>query len=151
MLINTQTLAKLLFVYYLFIIFIMNRYKDWLKQAENDIDWAIYSFNGDFFLQTCFIAQQAAEKALKAFCFWKGFDIVKTHSLYQIIKMLKINGKLEKNAKELDIYYISSRDPDSFPAGAPFEIITKEQSEKALEAAKEIFKTVYNQLKNTNE
>lgn len=92
----------------------MNRYKDWLSQAENDLDWARYSFDGDFFSQTCFISQQTAGKTLKACCFWKGFDVVKTHSLFKIIKMLKINGNLEKNAKELDIYYISSRFPTLF-------------------------------------
>jgi len=129
----------------------INRYKDWLNQAKNDIEWAVYSFEGGFFSQTCFIAQQAGEKALKAFCFKKGFDIVKTHSLHQIIKMLKENGVLENNAKELDIYYISSRSPDSFPAGAPFEIITSDQAERALKSAQEIFGTISRRIEKLDE
>ncbi|TRO83378.1 HEPN domain-containing protein [Trichloromonas acetexigens] len=128
----------------------MNRHLDWLRQAENDLEWAEHSFQGGFFAQTCFIAQQASEKALKAYCFFKGFDIVRTHSLYQIIKSLGENGILEKHARELDLFYISARYPDAFPAGAPFEIITTEQAQRAIEAATEIFKILRERLPDEN-
>ncbi|MEJ2033878.1 MAG: HEPN domain-containing protein [Deltaproteobacteria bacterium] len=84
------------------------------------MDWARHSFEGRFFAQTCFIAQQAGEKALKAICLYKGYDIIRTHSLFQIVKTLGENDRLEKLAKELDLYYVTSRYPDAFPAGAPF-------------------------------
>ena len=128
----------------------MNRHLDWLRQAENDLQCAEHSFQGGFFAQTCFIAQQASEKALKAYCFFKGFDIVRTHSLYQIIKSLGENGILEKHARELDLFYISARYPDAFPAGAPFEIITTEQAQRAIEAATEIFKILRERLPDEN-
>lgn len=128
----------------------MNRHLDWLRQAENDLEWAEHSFQGGFFAQTCFIAQQASEKALKAYCFFKGFDIVRTHSLYQIIKSLGENGILEKHARELDLFYISARYPDAFPAGAPFEIITTEQAQRAIEAATEIFRILRERLPDEN-
>lgn len=118
------------------------RYLDWLRQAENDLLWARHSFSGGFFSQTCFIAQQSGEKALKAFCFLRGFDIVKTHSLFQIIKTLGENGELEKLAKELDLYYISGRYPDAFPAGAPFEMFTPDQAERALKSAERIYRII---------
>jgi HEPN domain-containing protein len=128
----------------------MNRHLDWLRQAENDLEWAEHSFQGGFFAQTCFIAQQASEKALKAYCFFKGFDIVRTHSLYQIIKSLGENGILEKHARELDLFYISARYPDAFPAGAPFEIITTEQAQRAIAAATEIFRILRERLPDEN-
>ena len=121
----------------------MNRYLDWLHQAENDLLWAEHSLSGEFFAQTCFIAQQAGEKALKAYCFFKGFDAVRTHSLFQIIKSLQENGILEQNARELDLYYISARYPDAFPGGAPFEIITKGQANRALASAREICRVIH--------
>ena len=120
----------------------MNRYEDWLRQAENDLHWAEHSLTGGFFAQTCFIAQQAGEKSLKAYCFFKGFDIIRTHSIFQIVRTLGENGDLEKNARELDIYYISARYPDAFPDGAPFEIITREQAERALHSSREIYRSV---------
>ncbi len=114
------------------------RISDWKRQADNDLQWAEYSFEGGFYAQTCFVAQQAAEKILKD-CFFKGFDIIRPHSLYQIVRALEEDGDMEKHAKELDLYYLSGRYPDAFPAGAPFELITREQAERALKAAQEIF------------
>lgn len=116
----------------------MNRHQDWLLQAENDLQWAAHSARGGFFAQAAFGAQQAAEKTLKAYCFFKGFDIVRTHSLFQMMRLLGENGRLETCARELDIYYISGRYPDAFPAGAPCELITEGQAERAQAAAQEI-------------
>ena len=116
-----------------------DRFLDWLRQAENDLEWARHSMNGGFYSQTCFISQQSGEKALKALCYHKGFDIIKTHSQLQIIRALGINGEMEKIAKELDLYYISGRYPDAFPAGAPFEMFTIEQAERALAAAERLY------------
>ena len=127
------------------------RINDWKRQANNDLQWARHSFEGGFYAQTCFITQQAAEKILKAYCFFKGFDIIRTHSLYQIVRALKEDGDLEKHAKELDLYYISGRYPDAFPAGAPFELITKEQAERALKAAREIFEILEKRMEMFHE
>lgn len=112
--------------------------KQKMIQAENDLTWARHSLSGGFYSQTCFISQQAGVKALKALCYRKGFDIIKTHSQVQIIRALGVNGEREKIAKELDLYYISGRYPDAFPAGAPFEMFTIEQAERALAAAERL-------------
>lgn len=125
----------------------MNRYHDWLRQAENDIEWAEHSLAGGFFAQVCFISQQAAEKALKAYCFFKGFDSVRTHSLFRIIRDLNENGKLEQWARELDLYYQASRYPDALPAGAPFEVISREQADRALAAARGTVETIAARLR----
>jgi len=85
---------------------------------------------------------------MKAYCFFKGFDVIRTHSLFQIVHALGEDGVLEKNAKELDLYYISGRYPDAFPAGAPFEMITKKQAERALRASLEIYRILEGRMKN---
>lgn len=126
----------------------MTRYKDWFRQAENDLEWAGHSFRGGYYAQTCFVCQQAGEKALKAFCFYKGFDIIRSHSLFQIIRTLGENGELENYSKELDLYYISGRYPDAFPDGAPFEMITKGQAERAMEAAQGIHANIRKRMEN---
>ncbi|MHB8763439.1 MAG: HEPN domain-containing protein, partial [Deferrisomatales bacterium] len=59
-----------------------SRHDDWMRQAGNDLEWAAHSLAGGFFAQTCFIAQQAGEKALKALAYARGYDTVKTHSLF---------------------------------------------------------------------
>ena len=40
--------------------------KRWWLQAENDLEFARMALREKFFHQACFIAQQSAEKALKA-------------------------------------------------------------------------------------
>lgn len=129
----------------------MSRYLDWLKQAQNDLAWAKHSLAGEFFAQTCFIAQQSSEKALKAWCLHQGYDTIRTHSLYQIVKALGENGLLEKHARELDLFYISARYPDAFPAGAPFEILSVEQAERALQAAVDILNLIQDRLPHDSE
>jgi len=114
----------------------MVRFIDWYRQAENDLKWAEYSLAGEYYAQACFVAQQVGEKALTAYCLYKEFDVVRTHSLFRIIQALQENGELEKHAKELDLYYISGRYPDAFPGGAPFEMLSKEQAERALASAR---------------
>ena len=124
----------------------MTRYLDWLRQAENDLQWAQHSFAGGFFSQTCFCCQQAGEKALKAYCFFKEYDVIRSHSLFQIIRALGEDGELEKYARELDLYYISGRYPDAFPGGAPFELLTEEQATRALTAANGIYSIINERL-----
>ena len=98
-----------------------NRANDWLRQAENDFEWGKDSLRSLRYAQTCFIAQQVSEKALKALGFHRGFSKVKGHPVYKIAKALSINGEVERIAGQLDQYYISSRYPDALPSGAPFD------------------------------
>lgn len=109
-----------------------NRAADWLKQAQNDYLWAQDTLRCQRFAQCCFICQQIAEKALKATAYYTGYDLVKSHSLAEISKSLGINGSIEMMAKRLDFYYISSRYPDAFPSGAPFEFFSEDQAQEAL-------------------
>ncbi|MBF0314270.1 MAG: HEPN domain-containing protein [Oligoflexia bacterium] len=111
------------------------RAKDWWAQAENDLLWAKDSLSHGHFAQTCFIAQQVAEKALKSLALHQGYEKVKSHAISTITKELKINGELEIMGKKLDLYYISSRSPDAFTEGAPFEFFTEDQAREAISFA----------------
>ena len=48
----------------------------WLLQAEQDLDDARYNLEGSRYHLTCFLAQQSAEKALKAFLYARGEESV---------------------------------------------------------------------------
>ncbi|HEY5718941.1 MAG TPA: HEPN domain-containing protein [Gammaproteobacteria bacterium] len=123
-----------------------NRHTDWLRQAQNDLQSAGHLHAGGFNAQACYIAQQAGLKALKALCFARGFDIVRTHSLFQLVRDLGENGEVEACARELDLFYISGRYPDAFPAGAPFELISTEQAGRAMDAARRVLAFVAERL-----
>ena len=113
----------------------MNRAEDWLKQAREDLLWARDTYKTGRYSHVCFICQQTAEKALKAAALASGFVQIRSHSLLDIAKAMKINGEIERMAKRLDLYYISARYPDAFPAGAPFEFFTEDQAEEAVRFA----------------
>ena len=44
----------------------------WFCQAEHDLDDGRFALSGDRYSLTCFMAQQCAEKAIKAFLLAKG-------------------------------------------------------------------------------
>ncbi len=48
--------------------------KRWLDQALRDMDDAAYARDGKRYNLCCFLAQQAAEKALKAFLYAQGAE-----------------------------------------------------------------------------
>lgn len=112
-----------------------NRWKDWLLQSENDLEWGHSSAKAGFYSQACFIAQQVGEKALKAIAYKRGFDLVKSHSIRAIAVDLDINGEIQEAGKELDLYYIAARYPDGLPEGAPFQGFSKQQASDALAKA----------------
>lgn len=53
----------------------------WLMQAEEDLSSAKYLFEGERYYLVCFLSQQIAEKAIKAFLYSKGEEIVTGHSV----------------------------------------------------------------------
>lgn len=115
----------------------MQRHIAWLTQSKNDFKWGEDSLKAGHFAQVCFIAQQVAEKSLKAIAFYRNYDVVKSHSLVHIAKDLKINGELEGFGRELDLYYLASRYPDALPDHAvPSDSFDIRQATRALTMAK---------------
>ena len=51
----------------------------WLKQAENDLDFARLGLREGFHAQVCFLTQQSAEKAVKAIGYLLGERTVLGH------------------------------------------------------------------------
>jgi HEPN domain-containing protein len=109
-----------------------NRAYDWYKQAVNDLTWAQDSLKSGYWAQVCFVCQQVAEKALKAIALSRGALEIKSHSLVRIAEALGVNGDIERMGRRLDVYYITSRYPDAFAEGSPFEYFDREQAEEAL-------------------
>ena len=53
----------------------------WWLQAENDLAFARVALRERFFAQACFVAQQPAEKAVKAIAYGLGERVVLGHSI----------------------------------------------------------------------
>lgn len=112
-----------------------SRAKDWLLQAREELSSAELAFSGQKYSLACFLSQQAAEKALKAVAIFKGYDILRSHSVMLISQELKLDPSVSQAGQVLDQYYISTRYPDALPSGAPFQFFTETQASQAIKLA----------------
>lgn len=118
-----------------------DRSKDWLAQAERDLNHAVHACEDEDFEWSCFSAQQAAEKAVKA-VFLRLHGEGWGHSVYALLKALadkvKVPLNLLESAKVLDKHYIPTRYPNGFERGIPADYYTKKEAQEAIENAREI-------------
>ena len=114
-----------------------NRARDWLRQAREEALWMADSRTSERWALVCFMAQQVAEKSLKAIGMSRGAEQIKSHSVREIALALDIDGDLTEKAKILDQYYIATRDPDVFYSGSPFEYFTRDQADRAIGFARD--------------
>ena len=117
----------------------------WLRQAANDLESARLLLREGYFAQTCFMAQQVSEKALKALAYHRGDRFVMGHSLVELVSLLKATypsvGRFQEAAQLLDQYYVPTRYPNALPGSAPFEVYTGAQAEDAVNAAGDAVRT----------
>lgn len=123
------------------------RSADWFRQAERDLESAQAQERDGFFEWACFIAQQAAEKAVKAVFQKKGADAW-GHSLVELLKALPepVPDTIRTAALILDRFYIPSRYPNGWAAGTPGEYITKDDARNAVSNSKTIIGFCHNLL-----
>jgi HEPN domain-containing protein len=118
-----------------------NRYLDWLRQADADVQHARNALKAGDFEWSCFAGQQGAEKALKAVFLKLGMEAW-GHTLTALIgnlpKEMRVPLALINAAKTLDKHYIPTRYPNGFDSGAPRDFYTKEDAERAIQCAEEI-------------
>jgi len=94
--------------------------KIWLNYAETDLRAAHTLLDsGEFFpRQICFLAQQCAEKAIKAVLVFEDVDFPKNHDLDRLRDMIPDGWKFKENfpdLAELTIWAVESRYPGDTP------------------------------------
>mgnify|MGYP000008676130 CR=1 FL=1 len=121
----------------------VERSRDWLKQAKRDLESAEYALGGGFYEWACFLSQQSAEKAVKAVFQRLGAEVF-GHSVAGLLQSLPENLKPDSSfldtAKELDKAYIPTRYPNAHPEGAPCDLYTEGEARRLIEYAKGIVK-----------
>jgi HEPN domain-containing protein len=128
----------------------------WLRQAEHDLAIARgHQERGDF-SDACFMAEQAAQKALKAFLIGHGHRSVPIHSVAQLAeRCAQIDSAFAVHitaGRVLDQYYIPTRYPDALaPPAVPFESYTQEQGHTAVAATQAIVALVAQNLRPATE
>lgn len=125
----------------------MDRSRDWLMQAERDLEQARASRDDQRHEWACFAAQQSAEKAVKALHLHLGQEAW-GHVVARLLTDLPVEAdrSLVEKAKVLDNFYIGTRYPNGHPEGPPFEHYGEIQSREAIGYASEILDYVRAQM-----
>jgi HEPN domain-containing protein len=117
----------------------------WLAQAEEDLKWVKdLADRGGYYL-AC-----SAEKAMKAFLYAQGEEVVLGHSVERLCTMA---GQWKPDLKEsvkrwaiLDTYYIPTRYPNGLPDSIPARVYTEEVAKAAATLAEEIVSSIRSEL-----
>ncbi len=113
----------------------------WLSQAIEDLKWAEHLTKEGGYHLACFLAQQVTEKALKAYLYSQGIDLVIGHSVTRLCaQAAEYHPEFGEKASRwsiLDGYYIPTRYPNGLPDGIPAEVYTKDAAEGAVGLAGE--------------
>jgi len=121
----------------------LERSRDWIAQAEWDLDHARSDLDRGYYDWACFSAQQAAEKAVKAVFQKLGADVW-GHSVADLLaelgKRVPVPEELMEGALELDKVYIPARYPDAHPSGAPRERYTRREAQRLVAYAESIIR-----------
>ncbi len=108
----------------------------WLRQGGEDLQTAEILVRESRFPQACFLAQQAAEKAVKAVLIAADRDPW-GHSISRLVA----DGDLPElvpfldDALDLDKFYIPTRYPNGLPELIPQEAYRERDGRQALDAA----------------
>jgi HEPN domain-containing protein len=113
-----------------------DRSRDWMAQALDDLESAGILRDHGKHAQACFMAQQAAEKALKA-ALYSRLRESRTHALLLLVGDLddKAPETAVQAARVLDLYYIPTRYANGHDSGAPFSYYGAPESKQAVEYA----------------
>jgi HEPN domain-containing protein len=124
-----------------------NRAKDWLLQAERDLEQARSSREQSRHEWACFAAQQAAEEAVKALHLTRGQEAW-GHVVARLLRDLPllVPEDLIEKGRVLDNFYVPSRYPNGHAEGSPFEHYGPLQSNQAIQYAGEILGFVRSQM-----
>ncbi len=108
----------------------------WIEQGRRDLAAARYLAEGGHHNVACYMAQQAAEKALKAVLYAAGADLVLGHSANDLARRAAAEhgalAAITPQATRLDRYYIPTRYPNGLPGGIPADAFGAEDAASAI-------------------
>lgn len=114
-------------------------------QAQSDVETALHLVAGGHHEWAAFVAQQAAEKAVKAVLQARG-HAAWGHVVADLLDALAegagvaVGSELRGCARRLDKSYIGARYPDGWAGGAPRDHYAKEDADEAIACAREILR-----------
>ena len=122
----------------------------WLAQADDEYKDADFLMQARRFYLSLYLCQQSAEKALKAFIYFKEQEPVMSHSISVLVDVAAaIDPDFETLviAKRLDDYYIPTRYPNGLPGDIPSRYYTDEdEAKRALSLSDSVIRLVKSKI-----
>jgi HEPN domain-containing protein len=113
----------------------------WLEQARADLRGGEALLAAASYHLACFVAQQVAEKALRAYLYAQGEEFVLGHSVEVLAARAaqydEAFEELRRRVAALDGYYIPTRYPNGLPDSIPARVYGARNAEDALGLARE--------------
>lgn len=126
----------------------INLVKTWLRFAQENFSFACTGMKEEDapYHTICFLCQGSAEKFLKAFLIWNGWELKKIHDFQDLLAFcMDFEAKFQNLREEcglLNEYITEAR----YPGDLPFESIGKGEAEEAIEAVNKIEKFVLGKI-----
>jgi len=124
----------------------------WWRQAQADfafLEQIQYLGKHD---TVCFLAQQTAEKALKAYLFFKGEELIFTHSIFHLCNLASnydpLFEKLREQVKQLDFYYVEARYLNAIEDTIPAEFYSQADANQAVEMTDKVINAIKSFMDN---
>lgn len=119
----------------------------WLEQAEHNLEVTRLHVAHGYWSDACFMAEQTAQVALKAYLYVQGERFIPIHSVYELVlecaRREPAFAAVTDAGKVLDKYYIPARYPDALaPPAVPYRSFTEAEARQALSYAEEIVSLV---------
>lgn len=129
--------------------------KQWFDRAAEDLIVAQLLLHEEHFSHTCFLSQQAMEKALKALLLHLTGTYPRTHRLVDLLIEAATSDQLLTNfladCAIVDQYYIPTRYPDSIPGGLASGLPGKTEAQEAVKIAERLHAAITPKLSLENE
>jgi HEPN domain-containing protein len=108
----------------------------WWRQAQSDFAFLPAVRQAGKYDTCCFLAQQTAEKALKAYLFQQGEELIFTHSIFKLCAMAaqyhQDFADLQQQVKLLDFHYVEARYPNALEDVIPAEFYSDRDATQAI-------------------
>lgn len=127
----------------------MHCHEDWMRQARRDLRHAENARREEDLEWTCFAAQQAAGKAVRALLQARGIASRTPATTFMAAELSSEDAfprDVLDGLQELDMHYITSRYPDAHSAGAPLDYYTRATADRAVDAARKALNHVADRI-----
>lgn len=122
----------------------------WWRQTLSDFAFLPVARRAGKYDTCCFLAQQTAEKALKAYLFHQGEELIFTHSIFKLCEMAAQYdsdlASLKEQVKLLDFYYVEARYPNAMEDVIPAEFYSEGDADQAISMAQTVIASVSKHL-----